>query len=167
MKKCLTALAITVALSTAAHAGPTAPSYTLDVTWTHDGAPVASATSIIRDPFGQTQPFRISSGDSLGYGECSKLPDGVKLVSRQKWVDRLVQVDTKKVDGETFDLAVTAIDTAATGKTKTGPADCVSEQINTTGLEVHDVPVHMRAGSTAEVPLGDPQYKLVLKLVAG
>jgi len=137
------------------------------VTWTHDGAPVASATSIIRDPFGQTQPFHISTGDSNGYVDCTKLPNCVKLVSREKWVGQLVQVDTKKVDGETFDLAVTAIDTAATGKTKTGPANCVSEQVNTTGLEVHDVPVQLRAGSAAEVPLGDPHYKLALKLVAG
>ena len=48
MKKSLTALAISLAISTAAHAGPTAPSYTLDVMWTHDGAQVRCPSSAMR-----------------------------------------------------------------------------------------------------------------------
>ncbi|MFX1670877.1 hypothetical protein PWR63_00975 [Paraburkholderia sp. A2WS-5] len=167
MKKSLTALATSLALSTAAHAGPTARTYTLDATWTRDGVLVASETSIIRDALGKTQPFLSSSGDSIGYLECTKLPNGVRLVSHQKWVGRMLQINATKDDGESFDLDVTAIDTVSTGKTKTGTGDCVSEVVNTTGLEAPDINVHMHAGRTIEVPLGDPHYKLVLKLVAG
>lgn len=166
MKKHLATLAAALTVYGAVHAATSAPDYTLTVVLSHDGTPLSTSTSIIRDSFGNESPFLLASGHSIGYGECTKLANGIKLNSRQKFVGRRVQVETKKSEGGSFDLVVSATDTVSTGIAKTGPADCVSEVVKTSGLDVQDVAVHLDAGTDVAVPLGDPHYKLVLKLVA-
>ena len=166
MKKQLATLAAVITLCGVANAAPAVPHYELFVALSHDGVTVTAARSIIRDSFGNVVPLHVSSGTSVGYGECTKTANGQNLESHQKFVGHLLQVVPTKVDGNAFDLSVTAADTVATGITKEGPADCVREIVHTSGLDVHDIVAHMNAGDTTTVPLGDPHYKLVLKLVA-
>lgn len=166
MKKHLATLVATLTVCGAVHAATSAPDYTLSVALSHDGTPLATSTSIIRDSLGNESPFLLASGQSIGYGECTKLANGIKLNARQKFVGRRVEVETKKSEGGSFDLVVSATDTVSTGIAKTGPAHCVSEVVKTSGLDVRDIAVHLDSGKTVDVPLGDPHYKLVLKLVA-
>ncbi|RQN37223.1 hypothetical protein [Paraburkholderia tropica] len=166
MKKHLATIAAALTLSGAAQAATGSPDYVLTVGLAHDGTPLATSTSIIRDSLGAVSPLLFESGQSIGYGVCTKLANGIKLDSHQKFVGRRLLVDTKNSVGGSFDLVVSAADTSLSGVTKTGPADCVSEVVNTTGLDVHDVAVHLNAGESTTVRLGDPHYTLMLKLVA-
>ncbi|WP_321936175.1 hypothetical protein [Paraburkholderia sp. J8-2] len=166
MKKHLATLAAAISFCSLAHAAPAVPNYELFVALSHDGATLTTARSIIRDSFGNVVPLHVSSGTSVGYGECAKTANGQSVTSHQKFVGHLVQVVPTKIDGTAFDLSVTAADTLATGITNEGPADCVRQVVHTKGLDVHDIVVHMNAGDTTEVPIGDAHYKLVLKLVA-
>jgi hypothetical protein len=166
LAKQLTTIAAVLAFCGVANAAPAAPSYELFVALSHDGVTVVTARSIIRDRSGKVVPLHVSSGTSVAYGECTKTANGQNVESHQKFVGHLVQVVPTRINDNAFDLSVTAADTIAAGITNEGPADCLRQVVHTSGLDAHDIVVHLNAGDTTEVPLGNAHYKLVLKLVA-
>jgi hypothetical protein len=54
--------------------------------------------------------------------------------------------------------------TALDGIHKTGTADCTSEVVDVRGYTASDIAVELADGQTVEVPMKNPQYRLVLSL---
>jgi hypothetical protein len=162
--KALSPFIMTGAVITGAHAEAPSVQQQLDVALYKDGHQIAMGTSIIKDEIVGKAPYAMRSGTEIGYGKCTKVGNATSLASDSVFVGLAMFIDPVVVDGTRAKLSVSVQDTEFVGKYEDGPADCRSETVSTKGLKVNKVVVDIADGQSIDVPLGDPHYRLALKL---
>ncbi|MEM5440389.1 hypothetical protein [Paraburkholderia diazotrophica] len=162
--KVLSPFIITGAAITCAHAEATSLQQQLDVALYKDGHQIATGTSIIKDEIVGKAPYTMRSGTEIGYGKCTKVGNATSLASDSVFVGLAMFIDPVVVDGTRAKLSVSVQDPEFMGKHGDGPVDCRSETVSTKGLKVNKVIVDIADGQSIDVPLGDPHYRLALKL---
>lgn len=162
-RKTLFATAIAASLITGAHAATPVTVQTLDVTWYKGGHLIDRGQHIVNDGSSLATYVR-RSGEEIGYASCSGAAGSVRLSAEKKFVGRSLLIRPVSANAGKVQLSVSAIDTTLDGIRKTGAADCTSEVVDVHGYTASDIPVELADGQTVEVPLNNPQYRLVLSL---
>jgi len=137
---------------------------TLDIEWLKDGQTVASTTSVLQGHNDRLSPFLTQSGGQVGYVVCTRQGNGQSLVSKEKFVGRLLSIMPVSEADSGISVDVTAIDNKLVGMRDVTDGSCESKLADTTGLDVSGIRVTLRDGEPVDVPLGDPHYQLRLSL---
>lgn len=137
---------------------------TLDIQWLKDGQIVASGTSVLQGRGDRLSPFLTQTGGQVGYVVCTRQGNSQSLVSKEKFVGRLLSImPVSDADGA-ISVDVTAIDNRLVGMRDVTVGSCESRLADTTGLDVSGIRVTLRDDAPVDVPLGDPHYQLRLSV---
>ncbi|MFL9912581.1 hypothetical protein [Paraburkholderia sp. RL17-337-BIB-A] len=161
VRKTLFATAVAASLIASAHGATSVQ--TLDITWYKDGQVIDSGRHIINNNTGPA-PYLHRSGKEVGYASCSGTAGAMRLSAEKKFVGRSLLIEPVSVNSGKVRLTVSAIDTVLDGIRKVGTADCTSEVVDVHGYTASDLPVELADGQNVEVPMKNPQYRLVLNL---
>ncbi|BCG05556.1 hypothetical protein PPGU19_101240 (plasmid) [Paraburkholderia sp. PGU19] len=161
IRKALFATAIAAGFIANAQAAATIQ--TLDITWYKDGKVIDQAQHIVNDGTSLT-PYLQRGGKEVGYANCTGSAGAMRLSAEKMFVGRSLLINPVSANAGKVQLSVSATDTALDGIRKTGTADCTSEVVDVHGYTASDIPVEIADGQTVDVPLKNPQYKLVLRL---
>jgi hypothetical protein len=163
VRKTLFATAIAAILITSANAATPVTVQTLDVTWYKGGQVIDKGQHIVNDG-SSLATYLHRSGKDIGYASCTGAAGSIRLSAENKFVGRSLLIRPVSANAGKVQLSVSAIDTALDGIRKTETADCTSEVVDVHGYTASDIPVELADGQTVEVPLNNPQYRLVLSL---